>query len=220
MKIRICITDDHTLFRGLLKKLVATFNRVDPDVKEARNGRELLDLMGQFTIDVAIVDLSMPVLDGRSAALEIVKRYPDCKILILTMTDAPRVVVDLMEIGVHGYILKDCDPEEVERAILAVVDNDFYHNDVTASAFRLAKTLRSSVHFDEKRRALSARELEVLIRICSEQTTRQISECLHISPKTVEHHRINILKKVGVRNTVGLVKFAYEQGILALDSSN
>ncbi|MGE0773080.1 MAG: response regulator [Cyclobacteriaceae bacterium] len=219
MSIRVCVADDHALFRRLISDMISKFDGIDPAVGEASNGKELLDLMTRHTYDVVVVDLSMPVMDGKRAAGHILKNHPNAKVVVLSMNDSPPVILDLMRMGVHGYLNKNVDPAEVEKAIKGVYRNDFYHNELTAGALRLAAKTKSAA-VQPKRQNLSARELEILVRICSEQTSREISEDLHISPKTVEHHRISILKKVGVRNTVGLIKFAYEQGILSLDSSN
>ncbi|MDH4089888.1 MAG: response regulator transcription factor [Cyclobacteriaceae bacterium] len=211
---KVYIADDHTLFRKALVTLLRTFKKVD-EVMEARNGKELLALIKHDAPDVAIVDLQMPVMDGAETCENIIQKYPDVKVIILTMHDSGRFILRMMDMGVHAFLLKNTEPEELERAIYAVVEKDFYHNDLVASI------LRKNVK--EKRRkprplfgpaALTDREKEILILVCQELTMKEIGQRLFLSENTVRNHRVNIMEKVGVNNIVGLVKYAYEIGLV------
>lgn len=194
--------------------LLHTFDRVST-VKDAENGKALLQLIKTEPPDVAIVDLQMPVMDGVEACEKIIEGHPETKIIVLTMHDSEKYVLHMMELGVHAFLLKNSDPEELEKAIAAVVDKDFFHNDLVASVLRKnMREKKSGVRPVFKPHDLTDREKEVLVLICQEMTIREISLRLSISENTVRNHRVNIMDKVDVKNTVGLVKFAYESGII------
>jgi DNA-binding NarL/FixJ family response regulator len=214
MKIRVGVVDDHQLFRELLVSHLQDYERIDPHVAQAANGRALLELLKEQILDVVLLDLSMPVMGGEETADIMLRRYPDCKIIILSMEDSPIRILDLMQMGVHGYLQKDCGIDEVFSAITAVVDHDFFQNEVTKRALRYSVNVASCNASTIDLELLTARETQILLKICSELTTKEIGNQLSISQKTVENHRMSLLKKLGVRNTVGLVKYAYERGLL------
>jgi DNA-binding NarL/FixJ family response regulator len=213
-KITVYIADDHTLFRKAMVKLLASFENVG-NVKDAGNGRELLNLVKHETPDVVIIDLQMPVLDGIETCELLTKKYPGVKIIVLTVHDSERYILHMIEMGAHAFLLKSSKPEELERAIHAVVEKDFYHNELVASTLR--KSVRDHKAIERplfKKVELSEREREILSLICNELTIREIGLKLSLSENTVRNHRVNIMDKVGVKNTVGLVKFAYEVGLV------
>ncbi|HEU5291753.1 MAG TPA: response regulator transcription factor [Cyclobacteriaceae bacterium] len=213
-KITVFIADDHTLFRKAMVNLIQTFNRVSV-VKDAENGKELLTLMKYESPDVALIDLQMPVLDGTDTCEQILAKYATTKVIVLTMHDSEKYILHMIEMGVHGFLLKNSEPDELERAIYAVYDNDFYHSDLIASVLR--KSVRektASNRPDFSKAVLSDREKEVLIMICREFTIREIADRLSISENTVRNHRVSIMEKTEARNTVGLVKFAFETGLI------
>jgi two-component system response regulator DegU len=206
-KFKVYIADDHTLFRKAMVNLLITFDRVE-EVKDAENGKELLALM-------KYEDLQMPVMDGAETSEQILKRYPDVKIIILTMHDSNKYILHMMETGVHALLLKNTEPDELERAIYAVAEKDFYHNELVVSVLRKnVKDKNASKRPNFKPVDLSDREKEVLLLICKELTIKEIGQKLSLSENTVRNHRVNMMEKVGVNNTVGLVKHAYEAGIV------
>ena len=212
--IKIFIADDHTLFRKAMVNLIQTFNRVSV-VKDAENGKELLTLMKYESPDVALVDLQMPVLDGADTCEQILAKYAATKLIVLTMHDSEKYILHMIEMGVHGFLLKNTEPDELERAIYAVHDNDFYHNDLVSSVLR--KSVRDKVTAnrpDFAKAELSDREKEVLVMICRELTIREIAQRLSLSENTVRNHRVNIMEKTEARNTVGMVRYAYEIGLI------
>jgi two-component system response regulator DegU len=213
-KFKVYIADDHTLFRKAMVNLLKTFDRV-AEVKDAENGKELLTLMKYEEPDVVIVDLQMPVMDGAETSEQIIKRYPNVKIIILTMHDSNKYILHMMETGVHALLLKNTEPDELERAIYAVAEKDFYHNELVVNVLRKnVKDKNASKRPNFKPVDLSEREKEVLLLICKELTIREIGQKLSLSENTVRNHRVNMMEKVGVNNTVGLVKYAYEAGIV------
>lgn len=195
--------------------LLRSFHRVQ-EVKDAENGKELLTLIKYEQPDVAIVDLQMPVMDGAETCEQLIKKHPDVKIIILTMHDSNKYILHMMEMGVHAFLLKNTEPDELEKAIYAVIEKDFYHNDLVATVLRKNVTERKSGQRPQFRNAeLTEREKEILVLICRELTIREIGQKLSLSENTVRNHRVNMMDKIGVNNTVGLVKFAYEAGIVS-----
>ena len=213
-KLRVYIADDHTLFRKAMVNLLSTFKRVS-EVKDAENGKELLTLMKYDVPDVAIVDLQMPVMDGSETCQVIVQKYPDVKLIILTMHDSEKYILHMMEMGVHAFLLKNTEPDELERAIYAVVEKDFYHNDLVASALR--KNFNDKKHTKNpllKSTELSDREKDIVRLLCQELTNKEIGDRLGLSERTVENHRYRILEKLNLKSTIGLVRYAYDSGII------
>ncbi|HEY0652384.1 MAG TPA: response regulator transcription factor [Chryseosolibacter sp.] len=213
-QLKIFIADDHTLFRKAMVNLIKTFENV-AEVKDAENGKELLTLMKYQQPDVAIVDLQMPVMDGTETCENIFSKYPEVKVIVLTMHDSEKYILHMMEMGVHAFLLKNTEPEELEHAINAVIEKDFYHNDLVASVLR--KNLRDKKQGHRPTFAtfeLSEREKEIVMLVCQEMTIKEIGQKLNLSENTVRNHRTNIMEKVGVNNMVGLVKYAYDTGLV------
>lgn len=213
-KLKIFIADDHTLFRKAMVNMIQSFPNV-AEVKDAENGQELLTLMKYSVPDVVIVDLQMPVMDGTEATEIISQKYPDVKIIILTMHDSEKYILHLIELGAHAFLLKNTEPEELEKAIESTIEKDFYHNDMVAAVLRknvVEKSMRKRPLFNPA--ILTEREKEILILVCRELTNKEIGQKVSLSENTVRNHKSNIMEKLGVNNTVGLVKYAYESGLL------
>lgn len=213
-QLKVYMADDHTLFRKAMVNLIRSFESV-AEVKDAENGKELLTLMKYQVPDVTIVDLQMPVMDGVETCENILQKYPDVKIIILTMHDSERYILHMMEMGVHAFLLKNTEPEELEEAINAVIEKDFYHNDLVVSVLRKNVKERKTGHrpvFSPSE--LSDREKEIVMLVCQELTIKEIGQKLSLSENTVRNHRVNIMEKVGVSNMVGLVKYAYDSGLV------
>jgi two-component system, NarL family, response regulator DegU len=212
--LKVYIADDHTLFRKAMAGMIETFAGVG-QIKDAENGKELLALIKQEPPDVAIVDLQMPVMDGAETCEHILTKHPDVKLIILTMHDSEKYILHMMEMGVHAFLLKNTEPEELEKAIHSVVEKDFYHNDLVAAVLR--KNMKQKVDAERpvfKAQNLTDREAEILKLICQELTLKEIAERLSISENTARNHRVHIMEKLEVKNTVGLVRYAYETGLL------
>jgi len=211
---KVYIADDHTLFRKAMVNLLQTFERVSV-VKDAENGKELLSLIKYEVPDVAIIDLQMPIMDGAATCEHIISKHQDVKMIVLTMHDSSRFILHMMEMGVHAFLLKNTEPEELEKAIYSVVEKDFYHNELVAAVLR--KNVKEKIPKNRplfQHGELSDREKEILVLICQELTMKEIGQRLFLSENTVRNHRVNIMVKCGVRNIVGLVKVAYEMGLV------
>lgn len=211
--IRIAIADDHQLFRAGIIMIL----REDPNfliVQQASNGEELLNGIIDSRPDVILLDLEMPVLSGRETLLEIHKINPDIRVLILTMHNNEAFILQMMELGANGYLIKNTDPDEVVQAIYKVVQSEYYFSDKVSLAMlqRMSNTeveLRNQLTEQE----LSKREIEVLLLICQERTTVEIGEALFLSPKTIEGYRKVLMDKTGAKNMAGLVLFAVRHGL-------
>lgn len=210
-KINIYLADDHTFVRKGMIRLLNTFERKGV-VKEASNGRELIALVEKEPPHVVILDLEMPEMNGFDCAKYLIEHHPEVKILILTMHTEEVFILNLMELGVHGFLNKSAEPEEVEHAIYSIVDRDFYRNSIINQVLQNKIKRHRSIASSQ----LSTRELEILLLICQELTPLEISNRLQISEKTFFNHRAKILVKTNARGNVGLVKFAYQQGIIDL----
>ncbi len=200
-----------------MARLVRTFKKVT-HVEEAENGKELLDLLKEKVPNVILMDLEMPVMDGIEATEKVLAKYPEVKIIVLSMHDSQRHIFHLMELGAHAFLLKNAEPEEVEKAIESVLINDFYQNELVVEALRKGATEKNKTDFKTAFGSsgdLSDREKEILLLICDQLTTKEIANKLFISEKTVENHRGRMMEKLGVRNTVGLVRYAYEHGLIS-----
>lgn len=220
-KIKLAIVDDQKLFLKGLKFIIQTFENVEI-ILEAFNGQELLSQLESNQPDVILMDIKMPVMDGIEATKIIKKRFPEIKIILLTMYNDERLISHVMELGANGYLLKDEDSEVVHQAINAVVEKGFYFNDYVSSA--LLKQVKGKSKADPteiftkaNNANLSRRELEVLQLICKEYSTKEIGTQLYISARTVEGHRKNLLEKTGVRNVAGLVIYAVKNGLVEME---
>jgi DNA-binding NarL/FixJ family response regulator len=214
-KIRIALTDDHKLIRAGIRVLLEQVDDFEV-VLEAANGEELLSALPRKRVDVVLLDINMPVLDGIETTKILRQKFPKVKIIMLSLHDEDRFILHLMELGASGYLLKDAEPEEVEKAIRIVKEGEVYFNDTVSKVmFRKAtnKSVRSSKVFNYKV-DLSERELEVLNLICEGLTNAQIAEEISLSQRTVEGYRLRMLNKLKVKNTAGLVAYAIKNHLV------
>ncbi len=212
-KANVLVTDDHTLFRKGTMKLLETFEEVNK-IYEAENGKVALEKLNENAIDLVLLDLEMPVMDGWETARRIVQNHPDTYLIMVSMHDSLKIIADLIEIGVHSYLLKNAEPEEMHLAICSVIDSHFYYNQLVSNALR--KKVEASTAHLSKKTDLTNREIEIVRLICQEMTMKEISDALFISDQTVQTHRKNLMKKIDARNSVSIVRFALQNGIVSL----
>ncbi|MFY0255699.1 response regulator [Chitinophaga sp. 30R24] len=214
--IKVAIADDHKIFRsGVINTLIPYENI--RFVYEADDGQHLLQLMTTEQPDVILMDLKMPNMDGIEATIKVKETYPDVKVIILTMYEDDNFIVHLVENGANAYLLKNAEPEEIYEAICTTHDKGFYFNENVNLALlkkvlhknkqQFKPTLKNEIQLNE-------REQEVLKLICNELTTQEISEQIFLSPRTVEGIRQKLLEKINVKNSVGLVLYAFRNGII------
>jgi DNA-binding NarL/FixJ family response regulator len=213
--IDICVVDDHQIFRKAMVRLLKTFTRVG-DICEAGNGEECLEQVKLKKPHVVLLDLDMPVMNGQECAEQLLKKFPELKIIVLTMHDSEKYMVFMLELGVHSFLQKNTNPEELEKAIYSVVEHDFYYNGLLNTA--IYRSMQGKAKLGRPApgpsRDLTEREEEILKLICSEKSLKEIAHLLSVSEKTVQSHKLHIHSKLGVKSTVGLVKAAYELGVI------
>ena len=212
-KIKIAIADDYKIFREGLKVGLSS----DPNLEvifEADNGEDLLKGLSNINPDIILMDLKMPIMDGMEATKEVKKKYPDIKILVVSMYDDDKFIIHLMEIGANGYLLKNAEPDEIKRSIYSLYENGYYFNDLVNKALLKKLVLKNNLKPSFNQNVeLSEREIEVLKLICEEKTATEIAKEIFLSPRSVEGIRQRLIEKIGVRNTAGLVMFAAKNGI-------
>lgn len=207
--ISIILCDDHAIFREGIRVTLDSSEEVEI-VAEADNAEDCLALVGTKRPDVVFLDINMPGMDGLECLKLIKKDYPDTKVIALTQYDEKRFVKQMMKFGANGYILKSTSRKEMLTAVHKVMGGEVYLAEEAADHMEgLAKPEEPSQLFPH----LSNRELEIIRLLCHEHSTRAIAELVNLSTHTVESHRSNIFKKVGVSNIAGLVRWAVNNGL-------
>ncbi|MEW6731432.1 MAG: response regulator transcription factor [Acidobacteriota bacterium] len=210
-RIKVLIADDHTILRQGLQRLLATSPNIDV-VGEVENGNDAVSHVKVNQIDVLIMDISMPGLNGLEATRLVHKHSPNTKVLILTMHDNEEYLDQIIEAGALGYLLKDVSAQELITAIEAVNRGDSYFSPTISrkliDGYLRAKQRPSEDGFD----SLTKREQEILKLLSEAKSNREIAHALCISVKTVETHRANIMKKLNLHTLTDLVKYAIRKG--------
>lgn len=214
-KIVLGIADDHRLFR---MGFISMLSGVDEFcfAFEAGNGQELLDRLAEQPCDIVLLDINMPVMDGIKATEIMKDRFPEVKIIIISMYDEDRFVTHMLEQGVNGYLLKDSSPEEVEKAIRQVYAEGAYYSDFVGKVLHrklLSKKADAApVVFNAPFASdLSTREKDVLRLLCDGLSTAEIGDKLFISSRTVEGYRQRIIEKTGAKNIAQAIALAYKR---------
>lgn len=213
--VSVLVVDDHTLFRKGMVMMLKTFPTIK-EVMDAENGKEAVNMMKERPFDLMLLDLDMPVMDGWKTSKYILKNYPSTHIIMVSMHDSLSIVSKLIELGVHSYLLKNASPEEVQKAIASVINNDFYYNQLVASALNEKMNSSANLKTVSESSNLTKREIEILGLICQELTMKEIGEQLFISEQTIHTHRKNLMRKIEAKNAVGLVKFAIQNQIVSM----
>jgi len=217
MSLKILLADDHKITRDGLRALLEQHDNMAV-VGEAENGRKAVQLAARLAPDVIVMDISMPELNGIEATRQIKADLPDTKIIALSMYSDRRYVTGMLKAGVSGYLLKNCAFDELIEAISAVVKNRTYMSARIADTVMKEFAQHLSQNDSSPTALLTAREREVLQLIAEGLTTKQIAERIHVSVKTVETHRQQIMNKLNVRSIAGLTKIALREGLTTLDT--
>lgn len=218
MKIRIAIVDDQNLFRQTLAMLLAGI----PDfelVAESANGPDLLKTIPllEDLPDILLMDMNMPGMDGLELNKIIREKYPEIKVIVLSVHAQATLIAKLIQSGASAYLVKNCDREELMLAIKSTFNTGYYMNKQTLIALQENNKISSkSHHFSTLPINLTERELEVLKLICDQYASAEIAEKLFLSTRTVEGHRNHLLTKTESRNTAGLVLFAIRHQLITL----
>jgi DNA-binding NarL/FixJ family response regulator len=214
-KIKVMIVEDQIIFRKGLRIIISNIENVEL-MEDAFDGKEFLDLIKKNMPDVVLMDIKMPVMNGIEATKAAVALYPDIKILVVSMNGEEEYIVNMIEAGARGFLLKDTDEDELKKAIQLVSEgkNYFAHELLPqlAAAFMKKKT-----YTDEKRdivEKLTKRENEILGYICQGFTNKEIAKVCFISDRTAGGHRGNLLEKTDCKNTAQLVAFGIKYNLM------
>lgn len=212
-KIKIAVVDDQHLFRSGLISLLKEFEKFEV-IMEASNGKEFLEAVKKKKPDVVLLDIEMPEMDGAEVTEYLNKKYPQIKIVILTMHNDDELVLHLARKGAHGFLLKDSDIETVADAVYSVMEGKRHFENKIADLLLNGVTKDSKIKADIIDINFSDKEIAVLKLICKEYTNKEISEKLALSQRTIEGYRESLLQKTGSRNTAGIVIYAVKHKLL------
>jgi len=206
-KVSILIADDHQLFRSGVRHLLRNVEDLNV-VGESKSGRETIAFCKEREPDLVLMDIDFPDLGGVEITKLIKQTNPKIKILALSMHEEDNYVVEMFKAGVSGYVVKDASLEELVRAIRAIRDgNSYFSKNISKSFFEQKNNRNKMIQSSIKKVSVTDRELEILKYVTDEMTNKEIAEQLFISPRTVETHKRNLMQKLQVKNTVGLVKY-------------
>ncbi len=212
--IRLLIADDHEIFRDGLALMLSRYEDINL-VGQAENGKELLSLAGETHPDVVMTDIKMPGMDGIEATRQLLQKFPDLKIIALSMFDEENLIVEMLEAGAKGYLLKNADKQEILEAIENVYEDRVFYCRHT-SAKLASMIVKSQFNPYRKRETLvfTDREKEIIKLICLQCTAQEIGNKLYLSKRTVEGYRTRILEKINAKNTAGVVVYALKHGLI------
>jgi two-component system nitrate/nitrite response regulator NarL len=216
---KILIVDDHEVVRDGLRNILLSLDNISI-AGEAGNGEDAIKLYNSVKPDLVIMDISMPGMNGIEATRIIKEKDPEAKILILTMHDNQEYLNQIIRSGAKGFILKNTDKEELLEAVKTVASGEnFFSKDISKliidNYIRSAKEQEKNDGFKEV--PLTKREIEILKLIASGYSNQEIANILYISYNTVDTHRKNIMHKLSIKNTAGLVRYAIEKGLISLN---
>jgi two-component system, NarL family, invasion response regulator UvrY len=215
MKATVALTDDHILLRNGLANLLTELGYTV--LFQADNGRQLIEKISTHAVpQVVIMDINMPVMDGYEATLWLKENHPSVKVLALSMLDDETSLIRMFKNGAHGYILKDCHPDELQKAIETLLKKGFYHSEVIGQ-----KLIRAIHHLDEintqmpaEKLVLTDKEVEFLKWVCTEFSYKEIADKMGVSPRTVDGYRDALQEKLECKGRIGLALWAIRQGVV------
>jgi DNA-binding NarL/FixJ family response regulator len=209
--ISIMIVDDHNLFRNGLKLLLNATPKMEV-IAEAENGKSFLDQMNRIMSDIVLMDIDMPVMNGIEATQLAMQKYPQLKVITLSMFGEEEYYFKMIEAGAKGFLIKNSDISEVRNAIKTVYEGrTFFSEELLLNVVKNIRTVSLPLKEAE---ILSEREIEILQQICFGHSNVEIADLLHISKRTVDKHRSNLLEKTNSKNTANLVMYAMKHKLI------
>ena len=205
MTIRVCIVDDHPMVAEGVQSILESYDDIEV-VGTLTNGQDAVDQVQTLSPDVMLLDLNMPGVSGLNATEMILEKRPETRILILSMHDSPEYISTALSHGAKGYILKDVPTDEIKHAIDAVMKGEQYLCTGASGSLKPKG--------DNAREALTGREQTILLELAQGKSNKDVAHALDISVRTVETHRKNIKRKLGISSTAGLTRYALEHGML------
>ena len=216
MSIRIILADDHTIVRHGLNRLLQQEEDMEV-IAQAADGHSTVELTRELSPDMVIMDIGMPDLNGIDATQQIAREFPQVKVIGLSMHSGKKFVVEMLNAGASGYLLKDCALEELTTAIKTVAAGQIYLSPSITDVVIDNYIRRSETKENSAFSLLSQREREVLQLMAEGKTTKQIGLQLHISPKTVEGHRLRLMSKLNMDSVAKLTKYAIQEGLTSAE---
>lgn len=214
---RVFIVDDHKIFREGLIFMISKMKGFEV-VGEASNGKTFLEMIDNLEVDIVIMDIAMPGIDGITATTKVLEKHPEIKVIALTMFSDEEYYYKMIQAGVTGYILKESGKEELAAALNTVITGENYfsqkilHNIIVN--MNNVKTFKNATNTEEIK--LTKRETEILTLICQGMSNAEISDKLCLSLRTIEGHKSNLLGKTGVKNSISLVMYAMKHNLVDL----
>jgi len=215
-KIRVLIADDHSLVRAGIRMLLEDQADIEV-VGEAGGGCEVVEQAAQLQPDVVLMDIAMNDLSGLEATAQITERLPQTRVLALTMHDREEYFFAMLQAGALGYVLKESQPDELVAAIRAVHRGEAYLSPSVTKAVVTDYLAQRAGSNQSRYSLLTPREKEILRLVADGKTTREISELLYLSEKTVEKHRASIMHTLGLQSLSQLIKYAIRKGLIEVD---
>jgi two-component system, NarL family, invasion response regulator UvrY len=214
-KIKLALADDHNLFRKGVEELISDYDNMEV-LFSVENGRELLDKLNTAKVlpDVCLLDINMPETNGFETAKAIKEKWPDIKILAVSVYDSEFNIIGMLRAGAGGYILKDSQPAVMRKAIESLYENSFYHSELVTG-----KILHQIISKPNETTAteLNEKETQFLKLCCSEMTYREIADVMGINHRTIDNYRDQLFYKLKIKSRTGLVMYALKTGIATLD---
>ena len=212
--IHVAVADDHSLLRSALAKLINGFPGYNVTI-EADNGKDLTEKIAKSTLpDIVLLDISMPEMDGFKTTQWLHKKYPQIKVLALSMLSDERTIIKIFRVGAKGYLLKNTDPEELKTALDSVMNKNVYLSEYVSG--KLVSGLHNDVDVELQGVVLNENEKEFLRWSCSELSYKDIAAKMFVSPRTVDDYRQSLFYKLKVHSRVGLVMYAIKNGVFEI----
>lgn len=215
LPIRVIITDDHEVYRDGLKSLLQKSPHLQV-VGEASNGKELLAICETDPPDVVLMDIMMPVLDGIQTTAYLSAHHPMVRVIALSMSNQDNLILDMINAGALGYLIKNANKSEILEAISSAYRNVPYYCSTTS--LRLAKLIavNQQGRGPKSQTSFTKKEMEIIKMICEEKTSKEIGDALFISGRTVEEYRLRIREKMEVKSTAGMVIYAIRNDLFRI----
>ena len=208
MKNKVVVVDDHTLLLEAIGGLVRDFENFEV-LYLCKNGQELLEKLKfpKNIPDIVLMDINMPLLNGIETTKALNEKYPQIKVIALSVEENEKTILKMLRAGAKGYLMKDTKKEILKEALNQVVEKGYYHTNT------ISKLLIGSLTKDEAAVQLKEREVEFIEHACTEMTYKEIAEKMFLSPKTIEGYRDSIYEKLNLKNRIGLVLYAIRNGL-------
>ena len=215
-KIQLAIADDHEVYRDGLKALLESSKEFEI-VAEASTGIHLVSLCEENVPDVVLTDIMMPVMDGIKATLFLAEHLPSVRVIALSMFNQDHLILDMLNAGASGYLIKNAHKDEIIEAIHSVYKNKPYY--CSSTSYKLARLIGNSQFGPKAKQKIffSEKEMEIIKLICEEKTSKEIGDKLNMSARTAEEYRYRIREKMEVKGTAGIVLYAIKNDLFRLE---